>query len=93
MSGCLLRRSQLGAIAGIINLCVQGQGGDIVMRILRYALRKAVLSSAHADQQQGMFHGWMLVCVSAAAGSFSSGTTSLADTRSSHCSQMHRPAW
>ncbi len=49
-----MRRAQLGAIAGIINLCVQGQGGDIVMRILRYALRKAVLSSAQADQQQGM---------------------------------------
>ena len=52
------RRAQLGAIAGIINLCVQGQGGDIVMRILRYALRKAILGSAsQADGQQGMRAG------------------------------------
>ncbi len=53
--GCLLCREQLGAISGIINLCVQGQGGDIVMRILRYSLRKAILSSAQADVQRGTF--------------------------------------
>ena len=53
-AGGMLRRKQLGAVAGIINLCVQGQGGDIVMRILRYSLRKAILSSAQADVQQGM---------------------------------------
>ena len=51
--GHFLRREQLSAIAGIINLCVQGQGGDIVMRILRYSLRKAILSSVQAAMQQG----------------------------------------
>ncbi len=68
--GCLLHRAQLGAIAGIINLCVQGQGGDIVMRILRYALRKAVLSSAQADQQQGMFFVRLLVYIGGVAAAY-----------------------
>ena len=32
-------------MAGIINLCFEGQGGDMVMRTLRYALRKVIMAS------------------------------------------------
>ncbi len=42
-------RAQLPAVAGIFNLCYKSQGGDMVLRTLRYALRKVIVASSKQD--------------------------------------------